>query len=120
MFNAAGLMVPDPSIMLPPIPFIEDDAGSGAEYMVASLAWGCWSPLLSHRPSRCARAPVRGMAARLSDSTVLVIVDDEVWRGFVACREWSRAKKSLGPLFPGTMSTLPFQPAKVEWRRTGR
>lgn len=38
VFNAAGLMVPDPSIMLPPIPFIDDDGGSGAEYMVASLA----------------------------------------------------------------------------------
>ena len=90
MFNAAGLIVPEPSIMLPPIPFIEDDAGSGAEYMVASLG----SPLLSHRPSRCARAPVGWMAARLLESTVVVIVDDEVWRGFVACREWSRAKKA--------------------------
>lgn len=38
MFNAAGLIVPDPSIMLPPIPFVDDDTGSGAEYMVASLA----------------------------------------------------------------------------------
>lgn len=38
VFNAAGLIVPDPSIMLPPIPFIDDDTGRGAEYMVASLA----------------------------------------------------------------------------------
>ncbi len=90
MFNAAGLIVPEPSIMLPPIPFIEDDAGSGAEYMVASLG----SPLLSHRPSRCARAPVGWMAGRLLDSKVVVIIVDEVWRGFVACREWSRAKKA--------------------------
>lgn len=37
VFNAAGLIVPDPSIMLPPIPFIDDDTGSGAEYMVARL-----------------------------------------------------------------------------------
>lgn len=93
MFNAAGLMVPDPSIMLPPIPFIDDDGGSGAEYMVASLAWPCWSPLLSQRPSRCARAPVGWMAARLLYSNVM-IVDDELWRGFVARREWSRAKKA--------------------------
>ncbi len=38
MFNAAGLIVPEPSIMLPPIPFIDDDAGSGAEYMMAKVA----------------------------------------------------------------------------------
>ena len=37
MFNAAGLIVPEPSIMLPPIPFMDDDTGSGAEYIVASL-----------------------------------------------------------------------------------
>ena len=37
MFNAAGLIVPDPSIMLPPIPLIEDDTGSEAGYMVANL-----------------------------------------------------------------------------------
>ena len=37
MFNAAGLIVPDPSIMLPPIPFIDVDTGSGAEYMTARL-----------------------------------------------------------------------------------
>ena len=30
-------------------------------------------------------------------STVL-IVDDKLWRGFVACREWSRARKLRTPL----------------------
>lgn len=28
-------------------------------------------------------------------------------------------KESLGPLFPGTISTLPFQPVKVEWEADG-
>lgn len=45
MFNAAGLIVPDPSIMLPPIPFIDDDGGSGAEYMVTRRVELSWSPL---------------------------------------------------------------------------
>ena len=94
MFNAAGLMVPDPSIMLPPIPFIDDDAGRGAEYMAASLAKPCWSPLLSHRPSGCARR-----ARRVSGGEVVGKQRDDclmtiLWRGFVACREWSRAKKA--------------------------
>ena len=35
VFNAAGLMVPDPSISAAPIPFIDDVAGiGGAEYMM--------------------------------------------------------------------------------------
>lgn len=33
VFSAAGLIVPEPSIMLPPIPFIDDDGGCGAEYI---------------------------------------------------------------------------------------
>ena len=35
VFNAAGLMVPEPSTMLPPIPFIEVEAGieEVVEYM---------------------------------------------------------------------------------------
>ena len=107
MFNAAGLMVPDPSIMLPPIPFIDDDTGSGAEYMAASLAYPCWSPLLSHRPSRCARAPVGWMTAMLLHSNVM-IVDDELWREFVACRELVARKESLGPLFSGHYLNFTF------------
>lgn len=39
------MMVPDPSIMLPPIPFIDDDAGSGAEYMVTRRVEVSWSAL---------------------------------------------------------------------------
>lgn len=36
VFNAAGLMVPDPSTSAAPIPFIDDVAGiGGAEYMVS-------------------------------------------------------------------------------------
>lgn len=36
-----------------------------------------------------------------------MIVDDEVWRGFVACREWSRAKKLRTPL-PGHYVNFTF------------
>ena len=38
VFKAAGLIVPDPSISPPPIPFIDVEAGSGVEYMVASVS----------------------------------------------------------------------------------
>ena len=48
---------------------------------------------MSHRRSRCARGLVEWMEARSLDSNVM-IVDDELRRGFVACREWSRAKKA--------------------------
>ena len=42
VFNAAGLMVPEPSTMLPPIPFIEVEAGMEevVEYMAVESA-GC-------------------------------------------------------------------------------
>ena len=34
VFNAAGLMVPEPSFIIPPpIPFIEDETGCDVEYM---------------------------------------------------------------------------------------
>ena len=126
MFNAAGLIVPEPSIMLAPIPFIDDDAGSGAEYIMARLGQPCWWPLscgtdAAGAPEGRGREWRRGWL-----HSEVRIVDDEVWRGFVACREMVARKESLGPLFPGTISTLPFQPAtpakesKVEWRRTGR
>ena len=37
VFNAAGLMVPEPSIMPPPIPlFIDVDTGCEAEYMTTN------------------------------------------------------------------------------------
>ena len=36
MFNAAGLMVPEPSIMSAPIPFIADETGCDAVYITAN------------------------------------------------------------------------------------
>lgn len=58
LFSAAGLIVPDPSISPPPIPFIEADAGMDwcdAEYMIASLTrWLGWSS--SRQPCRTDRA----------------------------------------------------------------
>ena len=61
LFSAAGLIVPDPSISPPPIPFIEADAGmDGCDvvYMDASLTYGLgwWR---SRRPCRTDRAGTR-------------------------------------------------------------
>lgn len=45
VFNAAGLMVPEPSIMFPPRPFIDVvTTGCDAEYMAYPGGWGLgWS-----------------------------------------------------------------------------
>jgi hypothetical protein len=55
VFNAAGLMVPEPSSMMPPaMPFIDaDDAGCDVEYMMANEAQHCAVPsqLLKHERS---------------------------------------------------------------------
>lgn len=120
MFNAAGLIVPDPSIMLPPIPFIDDDAGRGAEYMVASMTKACGSPLLSHRRSRCARGPVWWIAARFKEQGDNCLMTNS--GAGLSHAGSGRAQRKLRTPLPGHyfISTLPFQPAKVEWRRTGR
>ena len=52
VFNAAGLMVPEPSfIMPPPIPFIEDETGCDVEYM-SNEPCACISGL-PRTPRRC-------------------------------------------------------------------
>lgn len=64
VFNAAGLMVPEPSIMPPPMPlFIDVDTGCVAEYMTTNGLGLGPSPKSSHRPCWCAKAPVAGYAA---------------------------------------------------------
>ena len=54
VFSAAGLMVPDGSIMSLPMPFIEVEAGCDAEYMVAN-----YSSLDRHQGCRTDRAGAR-------------------------------------------------------------
>ena len=36
------------------------------------------------------------------------LFDDELWRGFVACREMVARKESLVTLFPGTIFNFTF------------
>ena len=109
VFSAAGLMVPDPSINPPPIPFIDDVAGiGGAEYMVGSSAWTAWMPpILSHRPCWYAKAPVAGLRWMATLDTA-VMTECVLTRGPGASLSHAgRARKeSLGPLFPGTILPL--------------
>ena len=60
VFRAAGLMVPEPSIMSLPMPFIEVVTGCDVEYITANYSPPRKVPRLSHRPCWCAKAPVAG------------------------------------------------------------
>lgn len=62
MFNAAGLIVPEPSIMSLPMPFIDVEAGWGAVYITPGGSSSRWAAELSssHRPRWRATAPVAG------------------------------------------------------------
>ncbi|MCJ1273669.1 hypothetical protein MMC21_001462 [Puttea exsequens] len=65
VFSAAGLIVPDPSIKPPPIPFIDADAGTeecDVEYIVTNASLSLWPGVVgdvaSQRPCCwCASAP---------------------------------------------------------------
>lgn len=62
VFSAAGLMVPDPSIMLPPIPFMVVDGGIDVEYMA-----GRWNVCVGEvvRPRLVSLAAARVLARKL-------------------------------------------------------
>ena len=109
VFSAAGLMVPEPSIIPPPIPFIEDVAGiGGAEYMVALQRAGLdGRQYSSHRPCWYAKAPVAGLRWIATTNTA-VVTECVLTRGPGASLSHAgRARKeSLGPLFPGTILPL--------------
>ena len=112
VFSAAGLMVPDPSMIPPPpIPFIDDVAGiGGAEYMV-SLQRGevdganasIVAPTVLVRESARSRVAVDG-----DNGYSRVMTECVLTRGPGASLSHAgRARKeSLGPLFPGTILPL--------------
>ena len=108
VFSAAGLMVPDPSIIPPPIPFIEDVAGiGGAEYMVARQGGGAEAanivaPTVLVRESARSRVAVDGDDEYSSDDRVCV--DSWTWRESVACRQ--SAQRKLRTPLPGHYLTL--------------
>lgn len=67
MFNAAGLIVPEPSIMSLPMPFIDVEAGWGAVYITTGDSLSRWPPessSSSHQPRGRATAPVAGRRPR--------------------------------------------------------
>ena len=80
VFNAAGLMVPDPSISAAPIPFIDDVAGiGGAEYMVSGgrklvVAYNV-APTAPVRASARSRCAVDGD----DDYCNVSVVCDDLW-----------------------------------------
>ena len=84
VFNAAGLIVPEPSIIPPPIPFIDDVAGiGGAEYMVAGerkpgvVAYNV-APTVPVRASARSRFTVDG--DNDCSKVSVVCVDSWLWR----------------------------------------
>ena len=79
-----------------------------------STWWPGWRSLAGRHSLVAPTEPVRQRAGRGESDDVVTQAGDillmtELWRGFVACREWSRAKKkSLGPLFPGHYLNFTF------------
>ena len=110
VFSAAGLMVPDPSMIPPPIPFIDDVAGiGGAEYMVVlqrgevdGANANIVAPTVLVRESARSRVAVDGDDGYSSDDRVCV--DSWTWRESVACRQSAQGK--LRTPLPGHYLTL--------------
>lgn len=67
MFSAAGLIVPEPSIISLPMPFIEVETGWGAEYMTTNCS--------SFRPEAVARAVAPTVLVRESARSRLLVDD---------------------------------------------
>ena len=103
-----------PSIIPPPIPFIDVVAGTTAavEYIAARVSSTQRDPRPAGDPGcGCAKAPAAGSRAEWATASAAGSVFGwDVWREFVACRRVAQGKLRTPP--PGTI--LPLRCERVE------
>ena len=100
VFSAAGLMVP--SIIPPPMPFMEEVAGAAAEYMVAKVSGSGEevAPRVRERESARSRIRAEWRQRRGQKTTGAVLIRTS---GARMSHAGLSRKQSLGPLLPGTI-----------------
>ena len=108
VFNAAGLIVPEPSIMSLPMPFIDVEAGWGAVYITPGGSTSRWpaESLSSHRPRWRATAPVAGCRP---STAILPWRESRGWKrsatahAILHARPGANEVHELRPLFPRSL-----------------